>query len=430
MTPQSRPWKRSANNSALPYTREMMPVNSQELLRLAFVAALLLPISPVPAADQDTEDGFSLGEAVDLPGVIPRLDTAIILQSPVSGDGDDDSELTGRVDLYVDFSSSKMGLWDGTLLRTHLEWRGGDDGAAGQGGALLPVNTAALLPVTGEGVELTSLYLVQQLGPATNLLLGKINAVDLLDSDPFFGGMGTKRFQNIAFVAPPSGVVPPTLMGAILTHQLDSVGITAMIFDPNDRTGDYWVDGLFDDGVNMSLGASWRGSAGGRATSIGLTGTFSTKRGTDFKDILLPPDVERSTKEGSFNIALQLGHLLAPSPLAPSKGLGIYAKAAIADGNPNFIQSSFIGGIAGHNLVPERPLDSFGIGLFAYDFSDELQDTVAPILDFNDETGIEAWYRLGITPNMSFIVDAQIIDPSRGDFGTAFSLGARLLLSL
>jgi len=45
-------------------------------------------------------------------------------------------------------------------------------------------------------------------------------------------------------VAPPSGVVPAAIMGSVLTHQAGYVGITAMLFDPEDRTGDYWVDCL------------------------------------------------------------------------------------------------------------------------------------------------------------------------------------------
>jgi len=46
------------------------------------------------------------------------------------------------------------------------------------------------------------------------MMVGKINAIDLLASHPFFGGWGTDRFWTVAFVAPPSGVVPPVIMGA------------------------------------------------------------------------------------------------------------------------------------------------------------------------------------------------------------------------
>ena len=99
----------------------------------------------------------------------------------------------------------------------------------------------------------SSLYLSQKLGDHVSLMLGKINAVDLLASDLFFGGWGTERFMNIAFVAPPSGVVPPVSMGGIAVVKLPPIALTLMVFDPNDQTNNYWVDDLFSDGVDSGL---------------------------------------------------------------------------------------------------------------------------------------------------------------------------------
>ncbi len=128
-------------------------------------------------------------------------------------------------------------------------------------------------------------------------MLGKINAVDLLAGDPFFGGWARDRFTNIAFVAPPSGVVPPTIMGAVLSHRIDAWSFTFMGFDPDDRTNDYWPDDLFDSGVNLSLGATWTGEIAGRTSSLGITGTYSTKVGADLSDLLLPPDIRADQRK-------------------------------------------------------------------------------------------------------------------------------------
>lgn len=383
------------------------------------------------AADAPSSDGEqppSLAAALAIPGITPRVDLTGFVDVVAAGDGDDDPKFTGRVDLFTDFSSEGLGLWKGTMLRTHFEWRESETGAAatGRAGAVLPINTGAFLPNSGEGPELTSLYVFQNLGPATFLMVGKINAVDLLESDPFYGGMGNKRFQNIAFVAPPSGVIPPVIMGGMLIHQEGPVGITAMLFDPKDRTHDYWVDGLFASGVNMSLGGKWGGAIDGRSSSIGLTATYSSARGVDFRDILLPPEIERSTKKGSYNIALQFSHLLVPAQSDSSKGLGLYGQAAISDGNPNAIQSFFIGGLAGHALIQGRENDSFGIGGFYYNFSNSLQSTASPLVDLNDEAGLEAWYSFAFSPNVALSLDAQLIDTSLGAADTAFVVGARL----
>ncbi len=327
--------------------------------------------------------------------------------------------------VFVDADSGKLGLWSGTGLHTHGEIRFAEP-RSNFGGQLWPANTGALLPLTGTGrFEATSIYLSQRIDQRTTLLLGKINAVDLLAGDPFFGGWGTQRFMNLAFVAPPSGVVPPTIMGAVMVHRGDPITLTIMVFDPQDRSGDYWVDGLFAQGVNFSVGATWSGAIAGRPSSIGVTSAVSTKRGQDLGDLLLPPGLVSSTRKGSYNIAVQASHLMVESAAVKGKGLGIYAKAAIADGNPNPIRASFAGGLAAHALLAGRPRDSFGIGIFYYKFSDVLQDTVAPLARFRDEAGMEAWYSMAVTPWLKVTADAQVISPARGDRPTSLILGAR-----
>jgi porin len=106
--------------------------------------------------------------------------------------------------------------------------------------------------------------------------------------------------------------------------------------------------------------------------------------------------------------------LLVESARVPGKGLGLYAKAAIADGNPNPVQRSFVGGVAGHAIVPGRPLDYFGVGYFYYDFSDKLQDAVAPVGSFRDEQGIEAYYAFVPTPWLRLTASLQWVNPANG----------------
>jgi porin len=261
-------------------------------------------------------------------------------------------------------------------------------------------------------VVATSLYLSQRFGDATRLMLGKINAIDLLASHPFFGGWGIDRFWNVAFVAPPRGVVPPVIMGGILTHSFAPCALTAMVFDPNDQTTNYSFNGLFRDGVNVSLGLSWSGEFAGRKSGAGITATHSTAEGTDWSQIGLPPGSQTTTEKGSYNVAVELSHLLVESARVPGKGLGVYAKAAIADGNPNPITRSFVGGVAGHAIVPGRPLDHFGVGYFFYDFSDELQDAVAPVGRFNDDQGIEVYCSFVPAPWLRLTANLQWVNPA------------------
>jgi hypothetical protein len=75
-------------------------------------------------------------------------------------------------------------------------------------------------------------YLSQRFGEATRVMLGKINAIDLLSSHPFFGGWGTERFWHLAFVVPPSGVVPPVIMGGGHTSRGASCGARTLRCSP------------------------------------------------------------------------------------------------------------------------------------------------------------------------------------------------------
>ncbi|HET9061875.1 MAG TPA: carbohydrate porin, partial [Candidatus Binatia bacterium] len=323
----------------------------------------------------------------------------------------------GRLDAFSSVDSGKLGLWKGGGLHTHVEYRFGD-AVAYRGGALWRVNTGDILPLTTKDptdnydLQATSIYFTQRFGESTNLMIGKINAIDLLSRHPFFGGWGIHRFMNIAFVAPPSGVVPPVIMGAVLSHKLAPFSLTGMVFDPDDQTDEYWVDHLFADGVNVSLAGGWTGALAGRAANATLTGTYSTKDGADLSDLLLPDDIQGGDKEGSYNVSLEVGYLLVASPVVAGKGLGVYAKGAIADGNPNPIQGSFVGGFAGHGIVPSRPGDSFGIGYYFYDLSDDLQNTLDPLVEYDDEHGFEVFYNLAVLPWFDLGADFQIIDPT------------------
>lgn len=175
----------------------------------------------------------------------------------------------------------------------------------------------------------------------------------------------------------------------------------------------------------MSGGATWTGEWGGRKTSFGLTAAGSTSRGIDFEDILGPPGTVRGTRKGSYNVTLQFGHDLSGSARGPSH-VGIYAKAAFADGNPNPIRASFVGGFAGHGLIEGRERDRWGLGFYYYDFSNTLQSVTAPLARFDDEVGVEAWYAVAITPNADLAFNAQAVDPATGSNDIAVVLGARL----
>ncbi len=382
-----------------------------------------------PVAGKLTGDWGGLRTQLAERGLSLDLEYTQFYQGLLSGDGNDDWEFAGRVDAFFNVDTEKLGLWQGGGLRTHTEYRYGSLPGF-RGGALWPVNTGATLPLGGgDQIVASSIFLTQSIGKNVNLMVGKINAVDLLASDPFFGGWGIHRFQNIAFVAPPSGVVPPTIMGAIASIKTAPITWTLMAFDPNDRTNDYWPDDLFDDGINLSLGATYVGKLAGRTTIYNLTGTYSTKDGANLGELLLPADLKTGTIDGAYNVSFQFSHYLKQHSERPGDGWGLFVKGALADGNPNPIQRSIIAGIGGKGLLPSRRDDTFGIGYFYYNFSDALQDSLNTRVNLDDEQGLEVFYNLSLTPWFSIGGDLQVIDPALGSNQVAVIAGLRATVS-
>lgn len=211
-------------------------------MKHALIGLLLAtaPVSaPALAAPGLTGDWGGARTSLADSGVALRGDVTGFTTGQLAGTGDKVWDAFGRYDAFVDLDFGKMGLVKGLGFHVHGEGRFGD-GQSNFGFQLWPGITGAALPLGGESFAASSLYVTQALGKRTILMLGKINAVDLLASDPVFGGWGTQRFQNIAFVAPPSGVVPPTIMGGVLVHKGTPISLTVMVFDPEDRTRDYF----------------------------------------------------------------------------------------------------------------------------------------------------------------------------------------------
>lgn len=348
-------------------------------------------------------------------GVTVNLSYTAFYQDMFSGTGDYEFEFGNRFDAFINLDFGKLGLWEGGGFNTHVEGNAGNLPGS-RGGVLIPNNTIMFLPIgETEKVVASSLYFTQKLSNSASLMLGKINVVDLLANDPFFGGWGNIRFMHGAFVAPLSGVLPPTIMGGILNYQVNPVTWTFMVYDPHDHTTDYSFNNLFSDGVILSAAGTWSGEWAGRTSSINVNGVYSTQNKANLEDYLLPSDLKTNTEDGTWFFSVKFSHLLVESPSVEGEGLGVYAKAGISNGKVNPFQSFITGGLAVHNMVPNRPNDVFGVGYFYYNFSDELQDATAPLVNFDNEQGMEIFYNFAVTPWFKVTADLQWTDPARGE---------------
>jgi porin len=388
--------------------------------------------------DRLTGDWGGARSRLKASGVTFDLDFTQFYQGLVSGYGPNKFEYGGRLDGFVKLDTGALGLWKGGGLHSHIEYRFGDLPGS-LGGTFFP--TTSGMQFSSDCLDTlvaSSLYLSQRFGDRTSLLIGKINVLDLLENDLFFGGWGNHRFMNTIFVAPPSGLVPPVFYGAIVNVRMDPVTLSLWVYDPVDRPQDDWPDDLFDDGVTLYFTPTYTTQIDSRTTTFSLVGIYTTKSGIEFGSLAdewqpggFKAGLEPSTKEGSYSIGFQFSHLLHQNPGNPRQGWGVFLKGAISDGNPNYVQNSIIAGIGGTGLFRGRELDSFGAGYFYYNLSDDLQDALnlnQKNEDFGDEQGFEVYYSYAVTPWLYIAGDLQVIDPPRESRDNAVIAGLRTMI--
>ena len=84
------------------------------------------------------------------------------------------------------------------------------------------------------------------------------------------------------------------------------------------------------------------------------------------------------------------------------------------------------GAIFAVNTAQFWPKDSFGLGAYRYNLSDQLQDTLFPNTSFKDESAIEVFYSCAVTPWLFVGGDVQYINPAAGSFENALVLALRI----
>ena len=104
------------------------------------------------------------------------------------------------------------------------------------------------------------------------------------------------------------------------------------------------------------------------------------------------------------------------------RGLGLFGRFSVSDGDVNVVQRHYSIGVSGVGLFPSRPEDSFGVGYFYNDLSSEIPKSIQP----RDPAGVEAYYNLQATPWLQVSPNLQIIsNPGGQDETTAIVVGLR-----
>lgn len=397
------------------------------------VAAMAAASSSVCLAGDDQSNApKTTTEATGSPSQAARSQPPVIVTAAltnfvgasVSGDGSDKARFGGRLDVYATVPVS-----DRFSVTLHPEFVYGKSTNSIGGNTILPVNTAMFFPSDGEEDFDLSISATQKIGKAASVTFGKINLLDLVAKTPIIGGGGLDGFQNIALAAPPSGLVPPSLLGAILSVPTKSGIFSLWVYDPVGTTNKTGLKDPFGSGVAALVSATFPVKIGGKAGYQNIKFSANTKTGFNLEDVpelVLPPGTTTlSQKKGAWNITYSFQQFLWQNPDVPGAGWGLFGQISKSDGNPTPLDWSGLIGIAG-NPLSSRPADKVGVAYFRQSFSNVLQTALSPLINLTDEQGTEFFYTAQLNKTFRLTGDVQVIDPATAGKSTAVVIGLRL----
>ncbi|MDF3936363.1 carbohydrate porin [Pseudomonas citronellolis] len=408
------------------------------------IALLLLccPLSAMPAEPSDTRskpppktppagltgDWFGAGPDLREAGVDLRLEWSQFYQHLGRDDPRNDrrNAYGGKWDALLRLDLSRMGIGEGYSLTVQGNFNQGTT-LNGQNGSLIPANAAEFFPgIEGSDADdVMALYLQKDFSSTYSLLAGKLNLVEFARGTPLRGGGGVDTFWNASLATPITGVSPPTIYGTQLRINTQPVSYSLTLFDAQDGSNTKLFEHLFDEGTNLMATATLKTSVAGRSGNYGIKGIYSTRRGPDFSQLVesVTSREPLNEKKGSWYGSLSMQQYLVQDPLDPKRGWGVFAELARADGNPNNQRWSTYVGLGGNGLLPGRPDDRFGVAYFRFGVSDDLKDELRSIYPLTDESGIETFYNIAVTPWLRISLDVQYIRPASDDFASSFYTG-------
>jgi porin len=332
----------------------------------------------------------------------------------------------GRGDLVINLDSQKLGLWPGGFFNFEME--GNWASSVNQNsGALMPVNTNQTLPLPpGDIFGVPAWNFTQFLSPYFGLTLGKYATITSTSGDmnEFAHGKGDTQFMNMALNFNPvlAFTVPYSTLGTgvivLPTKDPKEAIVSLLVMSANGRPNTSGFDDLNGNAIVVA------GEGRVRTDFFGLTGhqlfgtTFSNKEFTSI-DQRLASIIETRTfrqEKGSWNIYYNFDQYLYEPKKGVDRGVGIFGRLGVSDGNPNFMKFFGSFGVGGKGMFESRPHDQFGFGYYYINIdSPRLQGLLQTTEFLRDEYGFEAFYNFALTPWARLTPDIQIVRGAQKD---------------
>jgi porin len=211
------------------------------------------------------------------------------------------------------------------------------------------------------------------------------------------------------------------------------------VLDPEERAT-IGAENLFARGVTLVPDLILRGTPFGRPGVINVGGTYSNSRyrtldPSTYLGLFQAGQLGASlagggpTATNSWSVYVNGYQSLWVDPCDEKRNWGVFGAGGISDGNPNPIRYSLAGGVGGRSMLPNRKLDSFGVGYYYLGLSDQAKRLAGPIIPLRDEYGVELFYNVALTPWCRLTPNFTVARPAVARLDTTIMTGLRLQLA-
>ncbi len=386
-------------------------------------------------------------------GILFELSATQVFQGNAHGGKDTNgaAAYSGSADYTLKLDSARMGLWPGGLITLRGETQFGHSINRKTGSVLSP-NMDALLPVPDDSgyTTLSEFYITQALSEKLVLLAGK---VDLTAGDAnVFAHDEKSQFLNAGFrvnpVPFPSAPYTTMTAGTVLLPT-DWLTVSTFVTD-NDPDGNVTQTGFntafhgrpwysviqeydfkikpFGKEGHQRFGWFWTSrdlALLDQDARLQLPLTLAMRRIRPRLGLVPGPiraagralrltqnlgDVD--TRPDDWGLYYNFDQYLWTEAEDETQGVGVFGRFGWSTGESNPIEQFYSIGVGGKGIIPERDRDTFGVGYYHANLSDDLPD----ILGVHSEQGVEVYYNIEVTPWLHITPDVQVIVNPGGGF--------------
>ncbi|MCC9606242.1 carbohydrate porin [Blastopirellula sp. JC732] len=355
-------------------------------------------------------------------------------QGPSSGGRQQSFSYGAKFDLYADFNTEKMGLWEGGDILVHAsEWQFGENANADAVFAS-PVNANLLYPTNGPSYALSHLLLTQQLGDGHLAMVGRYSMLDLWEGFYPDYGHGLDGFMNVSMIIPLNIIVPTVApisnMAGLVKAGERGLERGVIVTETTNHATDAGLD--FNNGVTILGFDRLYTDFGGLAGSHTVAATYATGTFRDFNPngwITGPAGLVQipilGEQKGSWSAGYIAEQRLWQDPCNAQRYSKMMLTLGVADHDTSPYGFGANVSSEAFGLFACRPSDRMGIGYFYYDLTNGFQTAIQALGPAQNVQGGEIYYNAAITKWFHLTADAQAIQPIYKANDTAIVLGLR-----